>query len=403
MKKSKSSFRDKVAKDVQTQKSKGSNYGYLQLPKGLSIFKESTIQNNRCTLDIIPYIVTDNNHPDGIEVGDQWYKRPFKIHRNIGAANESVPCLTSWGKRCPICEERAKRMKAGAGKEDTDPLKPSQRNLYIIIPIGIKGYDEKPYLWDSSHFLFQNLLNDELEENPDNGIFPDLEEGLSLKIRFEENSMGKSKWFEATRIDFVEREATYDEALLEQIPNLDEIINQPTYKEVELKFFELSEEDLAEEEHAIAETVETRPLRKPKPLPEPEPEEDEEDNDEEDETPAPAPVQRRSIPTPAVTPTRRQRPVEPEPEDEEDEKPISDIKRKIPEWDKSLAKEKERKEAAKAQPVVSRPTPTKPPQQAAPASKGKCPHGYKFGEDVDKFKECNSCKVWDDCIDESEK
>ena len=92
MEKRKISFAEKVRANIEKQKSQKSQYGYLKLHKGVNVFKEET--GSRVKLDILPYVVTDPNHPDrddslGIAVpGALWYKRPFKLHRNIGYKNK---------------------------------------------------------------------------------------------------------------------------------------------------------------------------------------------------------------------------------------------------------------------------------------------------------------------------
>jgi len=246
--KTKSSFKDKIAQDVHRQQSAGSSYGYLSLPRNVSVFTPEP--GSRVTLDIIPYRVTSERHPDRddkMEIampGTLWYKRPFKIHRNVGSANESLVCLSTFGKKCPICEYRAKRLKEGADKEETDVMKPSLRNLYVVVPIGHKKFKETLHIFDMSQYLFQNLLNDELEENPDNAIFPELEGGLSLKIRFDSTVIGKSQPFaEASRIDFIEREEGYEESLLQTVPNLDDMLQELSYAELQARFLELPTEE----------------------------------------------------------------------------------------------------------------------------------------------------------------
>ena len=222
-------------------------------------------------MDILPYLVTANNHPDRDEKAEiampntLWYKRPFKTHRNVGASNDTLVCPTSIGKKCPICDYRSKRLKEGAEKDETNAMKPSARNLYAIIPLDSEKFEKKIHVWDISQFLFQNLLNEELEENGDNAIFPDLEEGLSLRIRFDSSTVGTSKAFaEASRIDFVERKKPYAEDILEDVPNLDELLTILSYKEIEAKFFEVEEEEEEED----------KPVRRKRPEPEEEEEED---------------------------------------------------------------------------------------------------------------------------------
>jgi len=253
-KKNKSSFRDKVSHNSRTQKIQGSAYGYLQIPKGLTVFKEAP--STRINLDFLPYVVTAKKHldrDDSLEIampGGLWYKRPFFIHRNIG--NETVVCPTSIGKKCPVCEYRSKKMKELADKEETDALKLSRRNLYCVIPIGHKEYEEKPHIWDISQFLFQEMLNDEIDDDPELGLFPDLEEGLTLKIRFGSAVIDKSKPFATTsRIDFNKREEGYGEKIMKQVPDLDECLLIHPYAKLEAMFLELEDAEDAEEDSEI--------------------------------------------------------------------------------------------------------------------------------------------------------
>lgn len=347
-KQKKSKFRGKTAANAKQQRQQESNYGYLMLPRSVTIFQPEPGKRHR--FDILPYIVTDPNHPDrednlGIaQVGDLWYKRPFKIHRNIGGDNNTVVCLTSIGKKCPICEYRAKMFKEGAAKEDTDALKPSSRNLYVVIP----EKSDEIHIWDVSQYLFQNLLNDELEENEEYEVFPDLEEGLTLKVRFDSSTIGGSKPFaEASRIDFEERDSAYEESILDEVPDLDNVLKVYSYAQLEAMFLEIDEPEEVPEDEEPEEVAPTR--RKKKVI------EDDEDNEPEEVAPSPT---RRAV--------RKKQ--EEEPEEEPEEAP----KRKRSE--KPLQKSDER-----------------------------CPHGHRFGVDTDKFTECDNCKIWDDCIDEKEK
>ncbi|HQE50455.1 MAG TPA: hypothetical protein PKV93_14025, partial [Fervidobacterium sp.] len=113
--KKKSRFKGAVSRNAERQARGVSQYGYLRLPKGVNIFKEEP--RTRVELDIIPYVITCDNHPDideeyGIPVkGDLWYKRPYWLHRGVGPDNRSVVCPTSVGKPCPICEYRAQLLK----------------------------------------------------------------------------------------------------------------------------------------------------------------------------------------------------------------------------------------------------------------------------------------------------
>src|SRR6056297_919192 len=249
-----SKFKGKVTANSHKQKSQGAQYGHLNLPKGINVFKETP--GDKVRLDILLYEVTDPKHPDRdneLEIaipGELWYKRPYKLHRNIGPNNESAVCPTSFGRKCPVCEYRAKLLQGGADWQDdaVKALKASNRNLYVVVPKGQKDYEEKPHVWDISQFLFQDKLNDELEEDEDYGVFPDLEEGMTLRIRFSEEKLGKNTFAETSRIDFEERDEQYDKDILKKVPNLDEILSYLSYSKLKAKFLELEDEPTPEDD-----------------------------------------------------------------------------------------------------------------------------------------------------------
>ena len=345
MAKKKSKFAGKTTANAKKQKTAGSSYGYLTIPRGVKMFKEDP--KSRVSLDFMPYIVTDSKHPDRdaeLEIaveGEQWYKRPFKIHRNVGAENDSVICLLTHKTKCPICEYRTKLMDEGAEWDDPEvkALKPSDRNLYAVIPKDHKEYDEKPHVWDISQFLFQNMLNDELEEDDDYGVFPDLEEGLTLKIRFSEEKFGKNTFASTSRIDFEQRDSQYNESILKSIPDLDIMVPGLSYAELHSKFFELTDEDA--------------PKDKPK--------------QDDDEDPCIA-----CGGSGTDSKGRRCRVCH----------------------GSGLKPLKEEKEEEPAAPVR-----TRKEKKQEPKSKGDCPHDYVFGKDCEEHDECDDCDKWEACMD----
>lgn len=249
-KKGKSRFGSNVSRTAEREKTKSKGFSYLNLPKGLKMYKEAP---GRFKLDILPYKVTASNHPDYREddpesaVKDElWYRRPIQVHRNIGASKETVICPKTNNKKCSICEEKDKQYQEGVESKDVIG-KTSFRDLYFVVPIDHKDYDEVPHLWDISNYCFGDALNDELEENPKYGVFPDLEDGMTLNIRFVEESFGKNKFAKATRVDFKKRKGSYDESTIENLPSLDEIFTVRSYKDLQKLFFEMDDEDMDDE------------------------------------------------------------------------------------------------------------------------------------------------------------
>ena len=364
-----SRFAGRVKDNAQKTKQTGSSFGYLNLPKGVSVI--SPEPGGKCYWDFMPYIVSSPKHPDQIEPGEWWYKRPFKAHRNIGVDKSSVVCLTSIGKKCPVCEYRSQMIKDGRDKAETDALKPSSRNLYVVIPKKNKKLEEKPHILDISQAMFQNLLAEELEENDRNEVFPDLEQGLTLKIRWDSKTIGTSKPFaEASRIDFEERDEPYSEDIMEEIPDLDAILNILSYQVLEKKFLEMEDEENegSEGEHEPAKTEK----RKPKNT--------EPDDTDEDEAPPEPKKKRKSDPVP-------------DPDDDEQD-------------DVCIACQGSGKNSKGGECRICDGTGEKPVEKPNknPEKEGKkCPFKHTFGTDCEKYDSCDDCDLWDECIEMKDK
>jgi len=380
--KKKSSFKGAVSRNAERQARGSSQYGYLRLPKGVNIFKEEP--RTRVELDIIPYVVTCDNHPDrdeeyGIAVkGELWYKRPYWIHRGVGPDNQSVVCPSSVGKPCPICEYRAQLLKDGVKWDDdtVKALKPSMRNLYVVIPKNNKNYSEEPHIWDISQFLFQEKLNEEIQENEEYETFPDLEEGYTLRIRFAEGTFGSNKFAEVSRIDFIERKKPYDESILEKIPSLDDILEILPYPTIEAMFFGNMSPDEDEDEEYDDEDVKKKKRKVDEDIDDEvedfEAKEDEEEDYEDEEG-----------------------------EDDEDVDEDNDNAEEEEDDDEDEDEEDNKKKAKKSPPKRQQPQ-QKPSKVTKGKGKNKCPYGHEFGVDNDSYDDCGGCKVWEKCLEASE-
>jgi hypothetical protein len=247
MRNKKSNFRGKVADNARNRQA-STSYGHLLLPKDVKVWNAEPGTKN-VMFDVLPYTVTDPKHPDRnaerdvAVVGNLWYTRPYRVHRKIGVEEETVVCLSSFKEACPICEAREKQAKDGATKEQLKPLNTSRRHLYAIKPIGMKDYDEVPHVFDIAYSNFQELLDKEVDEDELKEVFPDPDEGFTLKVRFDAATFAGSKPYpEASRIDFIERDAPIDQKILDAVPNLDEMLKHYTYKELADKYYELDAE-----------------------------------------------------------------------------------------------------------------------------------------------------------------
>jgi hypothetical protein len=196
---------------------------------------------------------------------------------------------------------------------------------------------------DMSQYLCQEEINNTLEEEEDYEVFPDLEEGWTLKCRFDASTIGSSKPFaELGKITMVERKEQYTEDILDDIPNLDEVLQILSYKELEAKFLELDEDDTTNE--TTDEPEEETPRRRERKR--------QDDDDDEDKEEKPKRTRKKTEET-----------------EEEPEKPKRSRRERKP---------KDEKE-------------------------DRCPHGHAFGKDCDEYKECEKCNEWDDCGEEQDK
>ncbi len=250
-KKKKSRFGSNVSKTAEREKNRSKGFTYLNLPKGLEMYKEPF---GEIELDVIPYTVTDKHHPDYFEgdpesavAGDLWYRRPIQVHRNIGADKETVVCPKTVGKKCPICEEKDKQYKDGVPSEDVVG-KTSFRSLYYVVPKKHKDYEEEPHVWDISQYCFGDELNETLEEDLDDANFPELDGGKTLSIKFAKKKFGTNDFAFCKRIKFLKRKKAYSESIMKGLPSLDDIFTVRSYKDLQRLFFEMDEEDDVENE-----------------------------------------------------------------------------------------------------------------------------------------------------------
>ena len=374
------SFRGKVVSSAEKQKERGGSR-YLTIPKGIKMFKlPEGVKSFQ--MDFLPYLVSSDRHAErndasGVAIpGSEWYRASFKTHRNIGANNETVICPKSFGHKCPICEYQLKRIKDGADKEEFKVLYPQERSLYALIPVGHKDYPETIHVWDMSDFLFQETLIDTLKEDDSNEDFFTLDNGKTASVRLKWKEIGRNNFPEVVDIIFKDREP-FEDSVLDDVPDLDNMLKVLSYDELEAKFFDVDSEkdagkltdtDDVEEEPAPRRraTKEEPPAKARRPV-----------KEEEDE-PEPAPRSRRAI--------------KPEPEEEDEPEPA-------PRARKVSKPEPEEEDEPEPAPKRS----SKKEEPAPKSGKEKCPHGHRFGVDTDTFDDCDKCEIWDDCIEQKEK
>jgi len=366
---------------TERQNVKGSSSKYI-LDPDVTFFTPKKGINE---IDIIPYKVTVENHPEGIEVGDLWYQRTVFVHYGIGLEDQSYICPRTIRKPCPICEHRLIILKdENADKSISDHLKAKERELYNVVDLSLP--ERKVQLWEISYHNFGRMLEEEIREgNIEWARFPSLTKGYTLRVRFTEKTIGSGKtYLQATRVDFVKRQEQYTKEILKQVYDLDRILNVLPYKELERLFFEGTNNsgsdndvDKFQDSTGIKKTITKDTRMKPqvvvsrnlsRKIKDEENEEGIEEKTEEDEE---------------EKETAEQLEDEEENEGHENEDENEDEN----EGEDEDEEEKETPKAAGKQKQISQ---------------KKCPYGHKFGQDVDTTKDCVDCKVWEDCLDAAE-
>jgi len=248
---------------------------------------------DRMKLDFIPFIDKE---------GNVQYTFEYMMHREVGPEEVRVVCPKTFGQRCPICEEVAMLSKNyKENKKTIEALRAKSRNLYNVIDT--EDRDKGVQFLDQSYFLFEKQLETELEEYGDESPeidFDDPSGGMTVAVRFEKKKFSDNEYFEADRIDFIERDEQYDDDIIEQAIKLDTILIVHEYEKLDAIFQGIDTPHEDEEQEGTEKKDKKEPEPEPEPEeeekpkrkrnkkePEPEPEPEEEEEEEKESNPCP--------------------------------------------------------------------------------------------------------------------
>ena len=252
----------------------GSKQDFFRLPK--EVREWTPDGKGEVSINVLPYLTKTPFHPDNVEPGMIWYKRPFQIHRSIGPNDVSVVCPGSVGKPCPICQERAKLAKNW--DENKEAITALNFQQWVVYPIADPDNEDRCAIFAYSYGKFAKPLQKELDEGADeNLMFWDVKDGKTLKVRFSEETFalpggGSAKFLAATRIDFVDRPDMDEDEILAKTPCLDEILKVMDYNRLKALFLQLDTTDASTT--PVEETAGEPAARKP-----------DDDKTKDDETP----------------------------------------------------------------------------------------------------------------------
>lgn len=242
-------------------KSRGKSFLNFAQFGDVKLYKPSEGHN---LIDILPYIVSTNRHPQGIAKGDPDYILDIWIHQGVGENDDAFVCLErTFRKPCPICEEREARLKAGSDwkSEDVQDLLPSRKAVYNVIE------EDEPdliqiFIASYAYFERDGLLDEleDYEKKEEQIIFSSLSDGRSIKFKAKTHKFGKRDYFKYKRFTFEKRDKPYPESILDKVYPLDSMLVIPTYEEVRDAFFAVPDDD-EDENRSSSEDKETQSLK----------------------------------------------------------------------------------------------------------------------------------------------
>lgn len=213
----------------------------LRIPEGLTFFEAKA---GIKTIDIVPY-TTGKGNPFS-EPGEIYFERTFWCWRYLGAEEKTYACLhKTFGKRDPVQEWKNEEAKnPNADQKFLKDLVPKERQLFLVWD----GVDPKKLqLWEVSHHLFGKLLDSRIKNSDermgwDQFYFAD-EDGMSLRLTFEEKSGGGYTWLDVTAIDFIRRDAPLPQAVQDHGICLDDLIVETPYNELRRAFLGIEDDE----------------------------------------------------------------------------------------------------------------------------------------------------------------
>jgi hypothetical protein len=346
--------------------SKGGVINYRNYDGDVTFFNPA---EGKHRINIVPYIIKSKNHPlvkkGEAEIGEMDYVLDFYVHRGVGPAEKSVLCLkNTFEKPCPICEHSASLRKAGKEKE-ANALKPSHRVVYNIEDLKEPG---KIKVFETSHYLFEKELIEEARDDENGGFvdFADPEEGKEIKFRASKATKNKIEFTEFKSFSFEDRDEELDSDLVESAISFDELLNVPTYEEVEKVLYGDDDSEYDNDEG------EEKPSKKSKPK----------DDEDDEEKPSKKSKSKSDDEDDEEKPSKKSKPKD---DEDDEEKPSKKSK------SKSDDEEEDNEEGEE-----------KPAKKNCGKDCGDCPFGHKFGKDCDEFSECDDCDIWDKCVKASE-
>lgn len=271
----------------------------IKVPEGIPLFKPKA---GVYRIDFLPYTVGVGN-PFADE-GEEHFERTFFTHPRIGPNEDAYCCPAQCTKhmppehrkRCYVCEYRNKLDRSDDGDPDlVKSLLPKERQLFLVY---VHEEAEKGLqLWEFSFHNFGKMLDARIKNSDEEDgyeYFFNIEEGMTLRIAFEDDSFAGTTFQKAVSIDFKPRRQPIPDEVVEQAKEicLDDLVILLDYEQLKAVFLQTGEEGDDEDDSPPKKKSKDKPDKAPakgkakaKPADDDEEEDEEEDDEWEDDEP----------------------------------------------------------------------------------------------------------------------
>ncbi len=222
----------------------------LQLPEGTELFSFDKARTYR--LDLLPFKPKRTN--DYVDAGFWHYEWTYFRHTIPTAKGvRNYCCLQSFGKPCPICEELSKLERSGStDAEGLKKMKAKERQLFNLIDLDNK--DKSVQIFEFNHWQFGKHLDEKVSAKAKYDGFYHLEGGRTLEVTTEKNVYDGRTTYKPKEgaFEFEER-PDYDEKILDEVHQLDDLPKEYSYKELKKIFLQGSQEVTEDDEETDSE------------------------------------------------------------------------------------------------------------------------------------------------------
>jgi hypothetical protein len=249
----------------------------IQMPEGLESFKPKKSGTFRA--DVVAFQVTDavkKFHPElRFSPPGKWHWNViYYAHFGVGPDSQTVICSQkTFGKPCPICQERVKLMKDPHEKEAADAIRPKERQLILLSIRDDRGNSEAPRLWDVATYNFKKQLdfaldNSDADEYEERRQFWHPEHGMTLKIAGSEENSGSGRTYgKYSVLEFKPRKEPLPDEFFELGIDLYALVRETPYETARQLYHGIADED-ADDKPTVSKREEKKEDA-PKPAPRP--------------------------------------------------------------------------------------------------------------------------------------